>query len=53
VTFAVREAPVFGATFIAIVALAPPLAPDTIVSQLLSLVAFQAQPVNVVSPTVS
>jgi hypothetical protein len=37
----------------AIVALAFPLAPEIIPSQLLSLDALQAQPVSVVSPTAS
>lgn len=46
-----RSAPVFGATFIAIVAVVLPLAPDTIDSQSLSLVAPQAQPLSVVRTT--
>jgi hypothetical protein len=46
-----RTAPLLGATFIVIVALVLPLAPDTTASHGLSLIAFHAQPVSVVSPT--
>ena len=46
---AVRAAPVFEAADIPIVAVEVPLAPDVIVSQEASLVAFHAHPASVLS----
>jgi hypothetical protein len=46
---AVRAGPVFEAADIAIVAVVVPLAPDVIVSQAASLVAFHAHPASVLS----